>query len=202
MESGKSMTENESLELISSMINKAKNRFNENGFMYLVWGWAVLVLCIAQFVTTIIFHMKEGYMVWILVWIVAIYSGVHASKKKRKEKVKTYTDEIVGFIWVSFLIGIFISIFICIQMNQPLMITPSILVMYGFPIFLSGGLMKYKPLVFGGLFCWILAIASPFVKPDFQILLAAAAIAGAWIVPGYMLRSRYKKETGNLNKEI
>ena len=40
----------ESLAIIESMINKAKNQFSENGHLYLLWGWAVFVCSIAQFI--------------------------------------------------------------------------------------------------------------------------------------------------------
>jgi hypothetical protein len=33
----------DSLHLIESMINKARNRFSENGHLYLLWGWVILV---------------------------------------------------------------------------------------------------------------------------------------------------------------
>lgn len=36
------MTEKESLELITSMINKAKNKVTESGALYLFWGWLIL----------------------------------------------------------------------------------------------------------------------------------------------------------------
>lgn len=32
----------DSLQLIDQMINQAKNRFSENGFLYLLWGWLIL----------------------------------------------------------------------------------------------------------------------------------------------------------------
>jgi hypothetical protein len=36
------MSETESLRLISSMINKAKNGFSESGTLYLLWGWLTM----------------------------------------------------------------------------------------------------------------------------------------------------------------
>jgi len=53
------MTEAESIQLISSMINKVKNRFNETGYLYLLWGWVVLICCITQFIATYFF--KSGH---------------------------------------------------------------------------------------------------------------------------------------------
>ena len=42
--------EQNSLALIQSMINKAKNNFSESGTLYLVWGIVVFICSIIQFV--------------------------------------------------------------------------------------------------------------------------------------------------------
>lgn len=194
MKDQNSMTEKESLELITSMINRAKNSFGENGFLYLVWGWAILIFCLIQFVSQVIFGYEKGYYVWILTWVIAIYNVFYIKKKKKKRNVRTYTDEINSSIWISFLISIFILMFICIQFKHPGMIYPVLLVMYGIPIFLSGKLMKFTPLVLGGIFCWLLGIAGPFVPVEYGVLLIALALIGAWIIPGYLLRSRHHQE--------
>jgi surface polysaccharide O-acyltransferase-like enzyme len=80
-----SMTEAESMQLISSMINKAKNRFNETGFLYLLWGWVVLICCITQFVAAYFFNYGNAYYVWFLTWIVVVYQ-VFFLRKKRKSR--------------------------------------------------------------------------------------------------------------------
>lgn len=62
------------------------------------------------------------------------------------------------------------------------------------PTFLSGFIMKFKPLTIGGICCWALAIVSPFVAYDYQLLLIGVAVVAARIVPGYLLQKKYKKE--------
>ena len=42
----------DSLLLIDSMINQAKNRFSENGFLYLLWGWVIFACAIFHFVAS------------------------------------------------------------------------------------------------------------------------------------------------------
>ena len=39
----RTLSEKESMELITSMINKARNRFNETGIIYLVYGWVIFI---------------------------------------------------------------------------------------------------------------------------------------------------------------
>jgi len=194
MDDQKRLTEQESVFLIASMINRAKNRFSENGFLYLVWGWVILVCCLVEFVTKIFMHSNKGYYVWFITWIVFVFQIIYIRRRKRSETVRTYTDELNGYIWIAFVIALFSSLFVIIQFDLPMIINPFILILYGIPIFISGGLLQFRPLLFGGIFCWFLAAVSPFISPDYRVLLIAAAILVAWIIPGYLLKSRYRKQ--------
>jgi hypothetical protein len=55
--------------------------------------------------------------------------------------------------------------------------------------FVSGMILKFKPLVIGGVLCWLLTIVSLFVNFDYQLLLAGAAILCSYIIPGHLLRT-------------
>lgn len=193
-ENKKVMTEEESLSIISGMINRAKNRFSETGTLYLLWGWVILVCCIVQFVSLKYFNYQKGYQVWFLTWLAVIYQFIYLAKRVKNEKVKTYTDEIIGFVWFTFMICGVLMVFILIQLKAYESINPLILVLYGMPTFLSGIILKFKPLIVGGICCWVLAIASPFVTYQYQLLLLASAVIAAWIIPGYLLRAKFKKE--------
>jgi len=67
------------------------------------------------------------------------------------------------------------------------------LALYGMPTFLSGITLRFKPLVYGGIACWLLSIVACFIYYQFHLLLLAVAVIIAWIIPGYILRARYKK---------
>ena len=187
------MTEKESLELITSMINKAKNRVNETGKMYLWWGWLILICCMVQFSAIHFFNYKHGYYIWFSPWLFLIYQIFFLDKNKKSIKVKTYTDEINMFVWIVFFICLILVIFIGIHFNIYEMIYPLILVMYGMPIFLSGVILKFKPLKIGGASCWLLSIICVYIVSDYQPLFIAAAIIVAWIIPGYLLKKNYKQ---------
>jgi multisubunit Na+/H+ antiporter MnhF subunit len=187
-------SEQNSLQLIESMINKAKNKFSENGTLYLLWGYTVLLCSIAQFVLQEVFKQGEAQYVWMLTWLVVIYQVFFLIKKKKKIKVRTYTDEIIGFVWLAFVACLFLTIFILGYHKQYALIDSAVLVLYGVPTFLSGAILKFKPLMIGGICCWILAAISPFVIDKYHFLLLCAAVIAAWIIPGHLLRIRYKKE--------
>ena len=112
-------------------------------------------------------------------------------KKTKTQKVNTYTEEIYGFVWIAFFICLMLSLFIVNYSGNFKLIYPIILVLYGLPIFLSGVILKFKPLIMGSICCWIFSVLALFILPEFQLLLVAVAVLLAWIIPGYLLRIKY-----------
>ena len=188
------MTGSESLSIISSMINNARNRISETGHLYLLWGIVIFVCCITQFIMLHFFNNNNTYYIWYTTWVVALYQFYYLFKKRKKEKVKTYTDEIIGYVWITFMVCSFILIYILIKNHVFIAINPVVLVMYGMPTFLSGVILRFKPLRIGGVLCWLLSFVALFTSYEYQLLLLSLAVIIAWIIPGFLLRSKYKKE--------
>ena len=193
------MSEKESMELIASMINKAKNRFSENGFLYLLWGWVIFVCCLGQFIMLYFFQNENAYYIWYLPWLAVIFQIFYLRKTRKYQTAKTYTDEIGDYVWIVFLICITLLVIIMIKSGSINSINPVILVMYGMPLFLSGIILRFRPLIVGSICCWVLSLlslysGSLFSTYNFQLLLVAAAILFGWIIPGYLLQKRYKKQ--------
>lgn len=195
MEKDTSFSHTESLALIESMINRATNRFNEDGFLYLLWGWVVLLCSVAEFILLRIQYEKH-YLVWMVTWAAVIYQIFFMRRKQRKQVVRTYTDDIVKYVWLTFVIIMFLAGFLigAIQgMEYYKMIDPLFLVLYGMPTFLSGIILRFKPLVWGGIGCWLLSVLCTVIPVEFHLLLVSAAMIMAWIIPGYLLRLKFKQ---------
>jgi membrane-associated HD superfamily phosphohydrolase len=190
------MNASQSLLIIEAMINKAKNRFSENGFLYLLWGWVIFICGIAQFVLIKLHNPHHPY-VWMATWVTVIIQMIYLAKQKKRVRVKTYTDDIIKYVWIVFSVLLVMMIFL-IQINLGVknfyFINICFLALYGMPTTLSGVILKFKPLVLGGIGCWCIAIASSFIPTQYHPLLLSLAVIIAWIVPGYLLRIRYKKE--------
>lgn len=195
MEKETSFSHAESLELIESMINKAKNRFNEDGFLYLLWGWVVLLCSVAEFILLRI-QFEKHYLVWTVTWAAVIYQIFFLRRKRRKEKVRTYTDDIVKYVWITFIIMMFLAAVLIGAIQGAAyykLIDPLFLVLYGMPTFLSGIILRFKPLMWGGIGCWFLSVLCTVIPVEFHLLLVSAAMIIAWIVPGYLLRLKFRK---------
>jgi hypothetical protein len=131
-----------------------------------------------------------------LTWLAFIYQTFYLIREKRRERVKTYADNIIGFVWMVFVVMMFLFGFLFgreLGDNYYKMISPGFLALYGMPTFLSGIILKFRPLILGGISCWVLSIISLFIPYHLQLLLLSVAVGIAWIIPGYLLRSKYKK---------
>jgi hypothetical protein len=190
------LTEKQSLGIIQEMINTAKNQFSEDGTLYLLWGWVILLCSIAHFVLDVVVHYSKPWSVWSVTWIVAIYMIIYQRRKDRARKVRTYTEGLLGYVWLTFVIMMVISFFL-LQKFIPEFWKYNymfILLCYGMPTFLSGIILQFRLLVFGGVFCWVLAVCCGFANFHYHPLFVSAAVIVAWIIPGYNLRARFKKE--------
>lgn len=191
-------TPQESLQLIESMINRAKDKYAEDGSMYLMWGWLVFICSLLQFLLLHVFQYEYHYIVWLVTIPFFIYQYFYVSKKQRQQKVVTYTDNIVGYVWITFAIVIILLGFIVGLLTTGEYYTHIIhilLAIYGMPVFLTGVIVRFKPLTIGGIACWILCIISCFITIyDYQFLLIPVAMLVAWIIPGYLLRAKYKQQ--------
>jgi FtsH-binding integral membrane protein len=186
----------ESLQVIYSMIEKAKNQYSENGHLYLLWGWVVFFCSITQFILLVVFHNEKHYMVWFACWGALIYQFFYLRNKLRKKRVGTYADTAIGYVWLSFFILMILTGLLLSSQGigeYYKLICPAFLALYGMPTFLSGILLRFRPLIMGGIGCWLLSVAAQFINYDYQLLLISGAMVIAWIIPGYLLRMRYKK---------
>jgi hypothetical protein len=93
-------------------------------------------------------------------------------------------------MWIAFGISLFIIIFFSQKLG--LGTYPVILCLYALSTFVSGGAFKIKAFLFGSICCWILAIVGFFVDFEIQLLLLAAGVLVAFIIPGIILRSSEK----------
>jgi len=105
--------------------------------------------------------------------------------------VRTYLDSMLIYLWWSFTFTLILLLFmtfygfISFEVMNPL-----IVILFSMCTFVSGGIMRFRPLIIGGLMGWILGGAAFFVERDSQLLLTALAIVIAYLIPGYILKYR------------
>ena len=149
----------ESLLLIQSMIDKTKQSISDKSIYYLVWGWLTFVACTGQFILKHIYDYPRHYYVWWLIVPGVVFSIVYSSRESKKQKIRTYVGESVKYLWIGMGFAYFVLSMILSEIGWDKPIYPFFIMLYGLGTFVSGSIIKFRPLVLGGLCAFILAIA-------------------------------------------
>jgi hypothetical protein len=184
----------ESLEIISSMINAAKNKLADDGFFYVLWGWIVFICAVSSYIS-VSMNVEYGFYAWaILTPLGAIASIIYGRLMGKKERVRTYVDTHLEYSWGAFGIGLVLTL-IFGPYNGMQSSYFFLMILYGVATFISGGLLRFKPLLVGSFFSFAFACLCLFVGVKEQFLCLAAAVLFSYIIPGHMLKSKYKSQT-------
>ncbi len=184
----------QSIDLIQSMISKTKNTVADSSVFFLLWGWVVFSACLLQYFLKNIVHYSHHYYAWLLIIVGVAGSFYLGARQNKKTMVKTYIDESIDHLWISIGITFFALAFIFSKIGYDHSFTFYML-LYGIGCFITGRLIKFAPLVWGGAGAWLLAVLSAWFDYDTNILITAASILISYIIPGYLLRKRYKNKT-------
>jgi hypothetical protein len=177
----------QSLDIITSMIAEAKGNVQKNNFFFLLWGWVVALANIGMYVLGQLDYSRP-YIVWSLTipaWIITLYIAFKGNKGQR---TATHFDRISAWLWMSFGITIFILVAFGFKINYQL--NPVILTISAIPTLVSGVILRFTPLITGGVLFWIFAIVSFLMPREIQPLVGAIAIVCGYLIPGYMLKRK------------
>ncbi|MBC7946692.1 MAG: hypothetical protein H7Y42_02350, partial [Chitinophagaceae bacterium] len=183
----------QSLRLIQSMIEKTKQDLSDNSIYYLVWGWITFIACTGQFILKNIYEYPGHYHVWWLIVIGVLFSIIKGIQEGKRRRVTTYVSESIKYLWIGMGMAYFVLSMIITRAGWDKQVFPYFILLYGLGTFISGSIIKFRPLIIGGIMAFLLAIASAYLDYDYQILCAAGAILVSYIIPAYMLRSRNKQ---------
>jgi len=186
--------EKDSIRVITEMIENSKSNLKDNSFFYLLWGWLVLIASITNFVLLKMGYFEIAWIPWpILMFGGGIVSGIVGHRIGKKAKAKTMFDTTMAYLWVAFVVTIFIILFSAGSGNISWKASNVLIIaLYGLGTFVSGGILKFKPLVIGGILSWAIAVATLFIPEIFSLVMVALSIVVAYLIPGYMLKSKEK----------
>jgi len=179
------LTAKESLDIITGMIMEAKGNVQRNNFYFLLWGWVVVLANIGMYALTQL-EYRHPYIVWAITIPAWIFTFVHAFREKKTKPTATHFDYISGWLWLAFGMTIFILVGFGFKINFQL--NPVILIISAIPTLVSGVILRFRPLVFGGIAFWIGGIICFLVTMEMQPVVGAVTIVFGYLVPGYLLK--------------
>jgi hypothetical protein len=183
------MTAQESLDLITSMIRQAQRNVHQSSFYFLLWGWVVF-LAHAGAYALLLLDYHRPYLVWLITipaWIITVYKS---RRQGRAARSVSHLDHITLALWAGLGICIFTLVAFGYKINFQL--NAVILLVCALPTSVSGVILRFKPLIWGGVCFWLCAIACFLLPASWQHLVGLISIVSGYLVPGYMLRNKLK----------
>lgn len=194
-----SLNETQSLLVIKEMIQVSKNKLKQDGILFIVWGWVLFFVSTTGYIErglALTFGIKRvlnalGVALPLIALIFSVYYLIKESKK-----VQTYIGISLRYVWI--------SLFVCmvlvnlIQFNVLHSINfelqhPIFMVLMAFAVTVTGGILRYRLIIIGGVIFGILALTASYLKLQEQLLVESAAWIISFIVPGHILYANREK---------
>jgi hypothetical protein len=188
--------ENQSLQVIREMIEVSQKKLKNDGILFILWGWLGLYNYISGYILEQVvstyqirkIHDYFGTGIFIIAFVFSLYYVFKQSKK-----VQTYIGISLRYVWLSLVVCLSLTNMIIYNTNHVInfnMQHPIFMVFIAFATVITGGILRYRLVIFGGVIFGILAYSSSYFKLPEQMLFEAAAWLIAFIIPGHILYSK------------
>ena len=195
------LDETQSLYVIREMIQVSRNKLKNDGILFIVWGWIFFInyLVLNYLPGKILLSHKTMDLVHglrVILPVSGLIFTLYYILKQRK-KAQTYIGVSLRYVWIS----LFASMVLVnlIQMNVLHSINfelqhPIIMVLIAFAVTVTGGILRYKLIIAGGIIFGLLALAASYFELQTQLLFEAIAWLIAFVIPGHLLYAKRNKK--------
>lgn len=189
----KVMTGEESLKIITEMINKTKVNIRQGSFHLLFWGWLIFACGLSEYLLFKFTDFASPWYVWLFAIPGVFVSLIYGYVKGRNVTVRIYAEMLYAWTWIAFL---FAAIVLFILLSDRMeFFGPFILTIAAIPTFISGFIIKFRPLIAGGISFWIFALIAHFGGQDIASLSVPMAMLTGYLIPGYLLKRKVDHDT-------
>ena len=104
-----------------------------------------------------------------------------------EKKSPSFFESNIKNLWIVAAAAFFIGTFLCVKLdiNPP----PIMLLIAGIATTTSGLIIKFRPVVIGGIAFFAFSIASTYISNEYLALIVGLAIICGYLIPGYLLKS-------------
>ena len=189
----------EEIRLIREMIQKTKKDHAKSWNFFLLWGIVVILAIMGMH---LLVFLKKFNLIW-LNWVLFTGAGVIIQiffivKQEQSQKVKTYPHNAVAHLGfacgMAFLFTGFILPLLKIYSYGAIPIMVSVIA--GVITFTLGGIYEWNFLKLCGFIWWLGALGMVFIHWHYRSLMVVPLIIICYLVPGFILHARYKKNAG------
>ena len=193
----------ESLKFIKSLVEDNRKLALGSGMPSIIWGIFVIAALVLTYwgihkpITTGLYYMIVWLIASSLGWIIASL----VERKREKSSVSTYSQQILGVIWICH--GLMMMILAFVSTSAGVIsweaISPMMGTVLGSAYFINGWLNQYKWLSMVGILWWLSSIAMfylmyfSFMQAN-SLLYFAGLMFLLQVVPGIKLEILWRKE--------
>ena len=171
-----------------------------DGTLFILWGWIAFIN-----------YFFLGYMTRVMVATHQMMQGVHILEillpllglaytiyyiLKRKEHVQNQSGISLRYVWIGLVVSLVLVNLIQFNVLQSIHFElqhPIFMVLIAFAITITGGILRFRIVVAGGIAFGILAYVASYFPLQEQLLIEAIAWLLAFVIPGHYLYSKRKK---------
>ena len=182
------MKTHEQIQLINDTINKTKENLKSSAPNFIFWGALIAVLSFFHYSFPEIVQQTNysNLLYWVLIPALGMVVTVLYNIKKRKQTgYETHMGRVLKIIWGVFNFSWILLIFISAQKNQNP--TESILFLLGVMILITGLLIRFKPISFGGISVIICSMVCVYTPNNSWLFINGIASILGLLVPGIVL---------------
>jgi hypothetical protein len=202
-------TEQQSLEVISEMVTRARNNIKKGSGNYMIfWGILVSSTALLNIVLAylLVYYSKASnlsFWIWLIMIPGLIVSKWMQRKIDRESIVKTHIDHIISSAWNGFMLAAYLFIFIIFALSFSThvyhyfnLINPVLLLFMGVSEYVTAKACRFKPFLYGAISSWTGAVACMFAIPLFadgvaiQLFILAICMVIGYVIPGFKLNKK------------
>ena len=192
------LDEAQSLQVIKEMIEVSRNNLKNDGILFIVWGWTLLYSSLIGFIKrdVLLLHRTQKILsiAGVILGIFAVVFSIYYIVKHRR-KMQTYIGISLRYVWFSLVVSLMLVNVILANVLHTINFElqhPVFMVLFAFAITVTGGILRYRLIIAGGILFAVIALAVSWFDLKYQLLLEAFAWLVAFIIPGHILYSKRK----------
>lgn len=192
----KEFNEQDSLRVISEMINTARGNLQKGaGKYFILWGYVIFVTTLLHlvFANSQADCNKEADKIWGVAYAIGfIMNFIFALKDRKNVLTLTYTDRIVNSIWIGFGFAAS-SLGFMFGAKLKFDVYPMILVLYTAALFVSARAYRFQWMYIPVAICIFCVLSYKFIPTSYFPLPMGIALLSGNIVPGHILNYKAKR---------
>ena len=185
------LTPEKSLDLISRVINEARNSFEENGFIYMFWGILIALASAAQYILLRNEYVNINYYPYFILPLGGIYTWYYYSKKKQGKL--NQIGRLISGTWIILGLNmVVLGFFFGSELRQNLI--PVILILLSVAIVISGISINSLLLIIAGILINVSSYVGFSLEWIHHPLLMSVVSVVAILIPGIILMINHKRK--------